>query len=181
VHFPIALLTVGALFVVLGLVWPKVGTQIPLACLLIGSLSAVVASTMGWAFAAEQGYPGYEAGWEAEVNSHRWSGIIVTGLAAALSVVALIGVSKSSKSLNFLWKGGLIALAAMIGLVGHQGGEMTYPGLYERAFSRLNPVAQTADAAADESDEPPATGEQRAADPDAAAAAPREADADVDA
>ncbi|XZE54629.1 c-type cytochrome domain-containing protein [Planctomycetaceae bacterium SH139] len=138
VHFPIALLTIGGLFVVLGVVWPKVGTQIPLACLLIGSVTAVVSSAMGWSFAATQGYPGYQAGWGEEVNAHRWSGTIVAALSLLLALIALMGVKKSSKRLNFIWKTGLLALAAMVGLVGHQGGELTYGAdFYTKAFSHL--------------------------------------------
>ena len=137
VHFPIALFSIGGLFVVLGLVWPKVGTQVPLACLLIGSLAAVAASAMGWSFATEQGYPDYTAGWDKEITAHRWSGLIVTAAAVVLAVIAIQGVRKDNRNLNFIWKSGLLVLALLIGLVGHQGGEMTYPGLYEKAFAKL--------------------------------------------
>jgi uncharacterized membrane protein len=138
VHFPIALLTIGGLFVVIGVVWPKVGTQIPLACLIIGSLSAVVASMMGWSFANEQGFPSYTTGWGEEVNAHRWSGIIISIAGVIFSLIAIQGVRKNSRSLGLIWRLGLLALAALVGLVGHQGGELTYgPKLYERAFERL--------------------------------------------
>jgi uncharacterized membrane protein len=116
VHFPIALLSIGGLFVLLGLKWPKLGTQVPLACLLLGSVSAVVASAMGWAFAAEQGYPGYEAGWEQDINSHRWSGTIVAAAAVVLALLALLGIKRESKPINFVWKAGLLALALTVGL-----------------------------------------------------------------
>lgn len=183
VHFPVALFTVGALFVVLGIVWRKVGTQIPLACLLLGSASAVVASLMGWAFAAERGHPGVALSFESEVNAHRWSGVIVSVLAVILSLIALAAVRKSSKSLAFVWKGGLVALAAMVGLVGHQGGEMTYPGLYDRAFERLMPAAQAeADGTTGEQtqDSAEVTGESGEAD-DAAEEAADDADTSSDA
>jgi len=138
VHFPIALLTMGALFVLIGLVWTKLGTQIPLACLLLGSVSAVVASCMGWSLASEQGYPGFAAGLDKEVNSHRLSGIVVALLAVGLAVVAIFGVWKGRRGWNFVWKTGLLVLAGLVGLVGHQGGELTYgTEYYQRAFARL--------------------------------------------
>lgn len=143
VHFPIALFSIGGLFVVIGVVWPKVSTQIPLACLIIGSLSGVVASLMGWSFANEQGFPSYTAGWGAEVNAHRWSGIIVSLSGVILSAIAIQAVRKNSRTMGMVWRFGLLVLAALVGLVGHQGGELTYgPKLYERAFQRLQgPVA----------------------------------------
>ena len=139
VHFPIALLSIGGLFVILGLKWPKIGTQVPLACLLIGSVSAVAATAMGWAFALERGYAaptGFE--WEREIDSHRWSGTIVAIAAIVLAIIAISGVRRESRFLNFVWKAGLLAMALMVGLVGHQGGELTYGStFYTDAFNRL--------------------------------------------
>ena len=43
-----------------------------------------------------------------------------------VSVVALIALWRDSDSLTTVWKLGLIACAAMVGAVGHQGGEMNY-------------------------------------------------------
>ena len=138
VHFPIALLTIGGLFVVLGLKWPKLGTQVPFACLLIGSVSAVVASAMGWGFAVERGYAGYQMGFEREIDAHRWSGTIVASISVVLALIAIVSVNRESKFLSFLWKGGLLFLALTVGLVGHQGGELTYgKEFYAKAFERL--------------------------------------------
>lgn len=138
VHFPIALLSIGGLFVVLGLKWPKIGTQVPLACLLIGSVSAVVATAMGWGFAPEEGYGGYKLGFEREIDAHRWSGTIVAAASVLLALVALLSINRESKALNFVWKSGLLVLALTVGLVGHQGGELTYgKTFYAKAFERL--------------------------------------------
>jgi uncharacterized membrane protein len=137
VHFPVALFSIGGLFVVLGLVWPKLGTQIPLACLLIGSVSALASSAMGWSFAWEQGYGEYQMSMEREIDAHRWSGTIVAGASLVLVLVALISIRSENKKLNTIWKTGLLGLAIMVGLVGHQGGELTYPKLYDKAFERL--------------------------------------------
>ncbi len=140
VHFPIAFFLLGAGFVVLGWKWPSVGTQIPLACLLLGALSAIAASAMGWAFAPEQGYgSGWSLfDWEREINVHRMSGAIVAVLAAIVALIALVALWKDSESMTKYWKIGLLALAAMVGLVGHQGGELSYgTDFYPKAFAIL--------------------------------------------
>ncbi len=158
VHFPIALFLLGGAFVVFGWKWPSVGTQIPLACLLIGTLTAVSASAMGWAFAPIQGYgDGWSLfDWEREVNVHRMSGAISTIIAVVISVVALMALWKDSEKLTRIWKIGLLALAAMIGLVGHQGGELRYgKDFYPEAFRILlgtNEDAEATDAADTESE-----------------------------
>ncbi|TWU42175.1 c-type cytochrome domain-containing protein [Novipirellula artificiosorum] len=127
IHFPVALLMVGALFVVLGIKWPEIGTQIPLACLLLGGISAVIATMMGWSFASEQGYGNWDRiDFDSEVFWHRWSGMVVALGSIVLIVVAMVGWWRESDSLRKLWKVGLLVLAAMVGAVGHQGGELSY-------------------------------------------------------
>lgn len=139
VHFPIALLTV-VLFVVLGWMWPSIGTQIPLACLLLGAASAVVATLMGWSFAPQQGYAENwnVLDWDREVDAHRWSGVIVSIAASVFALISLLAVWRKSESLTRVWKIGLLICAAMVGAVGHQGGEMTYGSdLYPKAWRIL--------------------------------------------
>lgn len=140
VHFPIALLSLGAGFVVFGWVWPSWGTQIPLTCLLLGAASSVLATLMGWAFAPEQGYgAGWNVlDWDREVDVHRWSGVIVSVVASVFAVIALIAVWKQNPSLTKTWKIGLLVCAGMVGAVGHQGGEMSYGSdFYPRAWRIL--------------------------------------------
>ena len=139
VHFPVALFTVGALFVVLSLKWPACGTQIPFACLVLGALSSVVASAMGWAFASEQGYSGWSnIDFDNEFFWHRWGGIIVSVVASVLALLAIRAVSNGSDKLTRVWKIGLLVVAGMVGAVGHQGGELTYGAdFYPRAFRIL--------------------------------------------
>lgn len=158
IHFPIALFLLGGMFVVLGIRWPAIGTQIPLACLWIGTATAVASSLMGWSLAPTAGYG---ASWELlnferEVDAHRWSAVIVTLIAAVCSLIAIVALWKDSRRLSAVWKGGLVALALMVGLVGHQGGEMVYgrdfyPAMFRvlRGESEASPV-QTAPAAAAE-------------------------------
>ncbi len=164
VHFPIALLVFGAGFVVLGWKWPAVGTQIPLACLLLGSLSAIASTVMGWAFAPEQGYgSGWDLlDWNREIDVHRWSGLIVTVVSTLFALVALIALWKDSESLTKLWKIGLLLCAGMVGAVGHQGGEMSYgEDFYPRAYRVLTgqneaPPATESPASEASTTEPPA-------------------------
>ena len=139
VHFPIALLLIGGLFVVLGVKWPAIGTQVPLACLLIGAATAIASTTMGWSFAVERGYGGWtKVDLDSEIFWHRWSGLVVTVLSSFLAVVAVVSVARRKTWLTPVWKGGLVLVAMLVGLVGHQGGEMTYgPDHYPKAFRVL--------------------------------------------
>jgi uncharacterized membrane protein len=140
IHFPIALFLLGGGFVVLGWKWPTIGTQIPLACLLLGSVTAVASSMMGWAFAPEQGYGiGWDLfDWEREIDVHRWSGLIVTVFSILLAIIALLSLWKDSERLTKAWKVGLLVCAGMVGAVGHQGGELSYGAdFYPRAWRIL--------------------------------------------
>ena len=140
VHFPIALFTLGAGFVVLGWKWPALGKQIPLACLLLGALSSIAATLMGWALAPEQGYGSNWniMEWGREVDAHRWSAVIVTIFSSVCAIVALAAVRSDSPKLTKLWKTGLLLCAGMVGAVGHQGGEMSYgKDFYPRALRIL--------------------------------------------
>ncbi|TWU00765.1 c-type cytochrome domain-containing protein [Stieleria varia] len=139
VHFPIALLSLGGLFVIVGLKWPTLGTQIPLACLLLGAPAAIGATLMGLSFATEQGYGSWtKVDFDSEVFWHRWSGVIVAVLATVFAVIALMSLKKKNDGLTRVWKIGLVVLAGMIGAVGHQGGELSYgKDFYTRAFNVL--------------------------------------------
>lgn len=155
IHFPIALLTVGALFVVLGVKWPTVGMQIPLACLLLGAVSAITATVMGWSFASMQGYGGWtKVDFDSEIFWHRWGGVVVTVVSTLLAIVALVAVRRGSPGLHRFWKVGLLVVAVMVGLVGHQGGELTYgqdfyPKAFRILFGEPDPSANQAEAEGD--------------------------------
>ena len=155
IHFPIALLSVGALFVVLGVKWPTVGMQIPLACLLLGAVSAITATVMGWSFASIQGYGGWtKVDFDSEIFWHRWGGVVVTVVSTLLAIVALVAVRRGSPGLHRFWKVGLLVVAGMVGLVGHQGGELTYgqdfyPKAFRILFGEPEPSATQAEAEGD--------------------------------
>lgn len=187
VHFPIALLTIGGLFVFVSWFRPVLGNHVALSCLFLGSVSAVVASAMGWAFASEQGYgSGATIDFDSTAFRHRWSGIVVSVIAVLTSLIAIRSLNGRSMRLRVLWKTGLLLCAVLVGLVGHQGGELTYgEAHYHRAMNILFPgmvdddaSAPAADTAPEESlpdesapEEPavaePAPTEPAAAEPDA--------------
>ena len=156
-HFPIAFFLLGGGFVVLGWKWPSVGTQIPLACLLLGACTAVAATLMGWSFAIQEGYGGSWNifDWDREIDVHRWSGVIVAIVSSVCAIIALVALWKDSQTLTTVWKIGLLLCAGMVGAVGHQGGELNYgKDFYPKAFRILTgepeqtrtPIESTADA-----------------------------------
>lgn len=171
VHFPIALFTLGAGFVVLGWKWPALGKQIPLACLLLGAVSSIAATMMGWALAPEQGYGSNWSimDWGREVDAHRWSAVVVTLFSGTCAIIALVAVRKDSEKLTKLWKVGLLVCAGMVGAVGHQGGEMSYgKDFYPRALRILTGA---------QSDPTPATSDKEPSTENSAEAANRPQDA----
>lgn len=120
----------GAGFVVIGYKIPALGTQIPLACLLLGSAFSVVATVMGWSFSTVQGYGGWNrfdaAMLDKEIFWHRWSAVILTALSVTFALIALWSTRTGSRRGTMTWKLGLLVCAGIVGAVGHQGGEMTY-------------------------------------------------------
>lgn len=146
VHFPVALLLVGAFFVVVEWRYPKMGPQMPMACLILGALSCIPAAMMGWSLASQKGFTQVFGGDETAFY-HRWSGIAVTVLSFTFAIAALVqwrrdgigpDASEKSKSLGRFWRIGLVASAMLVGAVGHLGGDMTYgEGFYEAAFEKL--------------------------------------------
>lgn len=136
VHFPIALLILGA-FAAMGSYLPGWTSAEPIAkfCLFFGAMFAVVACLMGWSFATERGYGNWTAT-DGEIFWHRWSGIIL----AVFSVILMLLSWKSNRSgsSKHIWKLGMLLAAVIVGLVGHQGGELTYgKAMYDRAFEYL--------------------------------------------
>lgn len=119
VHFPIALLSVAALFEAVQVLKkrpePMPGTR-PLTAL--AAVSAVFASLFGW-FLEE--YSGTEG---KTFDLHKWIGLAATGVAVA---AALLSIKATC------CKGSLIALrlalfagAAMVGATGYLGGELVF-------------------------------------------------------
>ncbi len=144
VHFPIALLTVSALFVFLSFFRPDTCEPVAFHSLWIGALGAIVASVAGWSYAV---YEGYGAGFSFDlfnspIDRHRWLGIAVAALATILIPVALYVRRTEDFGMRFIWLVGSLLLLTGVGLAGYQGGELTYgEGHYEKEFIRLFPEA----------------------------------------
>jgi uncharacterized membrane protein len=138
VHFPIALLLVGAFFVVVEWLRPTWRSPTAICCLVLGALSAVVAAAMGWSFAYEQGYGDWRNVANGTLTRHRWMGVGVAVASTLLAALSLFAARKQSAGLDRFWRIGLVVVAMLVGLVGHQGGELTYgEKLYEDAWKRL--------------------------------------------
>lgn len=133
VHFPIGLLLVSGLFIVLALVKRETFEPAAFHCLWIGALGAVASCLAGWSFAELQGYS-----WSNEaVMRHRICGISVAVLSVTLIPIALAARRRSTNRLRALWLGGALCLAMLVGVVGHQGGELTYgEDLFNRAYQQ---------------------------------------------
>ena len=139
VHFPIALLLVAGLFVVVGVKYPALGDNVALVCLFIGTTTSIAATMMGWSFAVTRGYGDWSRiDMDSEIFWHRWSAITVTLAAIITSLFAIAALWKPKPKLAAAWKIGALLLAAMVGAVGHQGGELTYgKSHFEDAFNAL--------------------------------------------
>lgn len=140
VHFPIALITMSAVFIILFFRLESLSDDAAYYLLFFGTLAAVVACVMGWAFADRN--PVSITNMDKGINWHRWSGIIATVVALITVIIgwrARSEIMQRNRS-NGLWKFGVILTAVLMGLVGHQGGEEVYgEGMYDRAAKKLIP------------------------------------------
>ncbi len=144
IHFPIALLTVSAAFVLLSFMRPDTCEPVAFHCLWIGALGAIVASAAGWSYAAYEGYgEGYSFDLQnSAIDRHRWLGIGVCVLSLILIPVAMYVRRTEDFGMRFVWLLGSILLLGAVGTAGYQGGELTYgEGHYEKEFVKYFPEA----------------------------------------
>ncbi|MCA9133200.1 MAG: hypothetical protein KDA45_08595 [Planctomycetales bacterium] len=160
VHFPIALLTISAGFVLLSFVRPQTCQPVAFHCLWIGALGALVACVSGWSYAV---YEGYGSGFSLDlqnsaIDRHRWLGVTVAALSILLIPLALRVQHTQRSGLRLLWLLGSLALLGAVGITGYQGGELTYgEDHYQLEFERLFPEWSAGESAiVDEGEAPPA-------------------------
>ena len=130
VHIPIGLLLAAGLFGLLSLRGSFVMSDCAYYCLWLGTWGAIFACVSGWWYS-----PMEHRGTVVEFNDlfdqthkvfwHRTGGLIVTIVAFLVCLIA-----KRTRDIDpdegTFWKLGAIAVAAGMGWVGHEGGELTY-------------------------------------------------------
>ncbi|MCY2984340.1 MAG: hypothetical protein NTY15_11995 [Planctomycetota bacterium] len=144
VHFPIALFLVGGFCAFLSYFLGPKCQSTAFQSLVLAMLASVVTVIMGWGFAENKGYPAWNKmlsynATHHEINFfyHRWLGTLTALLGIACVVAGLIARRNKSSSWNHGWRIGAMLLAVLVALVGHQGGELIYGDIFEKAIERL--------------------------------------------
>lgn len=144
VHFPIALYFVaGACAFFSYFLGPRCQSM-AFQCMTIAAVTGILTAFMGWSFAEVQGYPEWNKPLPANATHdqlnlffHRWLGTLTAVLGAVCVLVALMARRRRSDKLNHAWRIGAMALAALVGLVGHQGGELVYGDIFDKAIQQF--------------------------------------------
>ncbi len=144
VHFPIALFFVGGACAFLSyFLGPRCQTT-AFQCIAVAALASVLTVVMGWSFADTQGYPAWDKPLASNATHdeenffyHRWLGTFTAALGLICVVLGLLARRNKSNRLSHAWRIGAIALAALVGVVGHQGGELVYGDIFGKAIEQL--------------------------------------------
>jgi hypothetical protein len=111
----------------------------------MASVSSIVAVIMGWSFADLQGYTAWTNALSANATEnersffmHRWLGTSTAILGVVLVVLGLLERRYKSNALGQAWRLGSIGMMFLIGLVGHQGGELVYGDIFEKAYNQIS-------------------------------------------
>ena len=144
VHFPITLYFLSGLCAFLSYFLGPKCKATAFQCLVIAALTSVVTVIMGWSFADTQGYAEWSKGLAANATHdeqnfflHRWLGTATAFLGMLTVAVGLFASRTKSDRLNHGWRIGAIVLACLVGLVGHQGGELVYGDIFDKALEQL--------------------------------------------
>lgn len=144
VHFPIALLMFGGAAAALSFLTGGRAVYVAFYCLTWGTLFALISTVLGWFYAAEKGYPAWDAipnkdsiEAAAAIFRHRWLGTIATAMSSIVCLIAILAARQPKKPWKHVWRIGLIVVALIISIVGHQGGELVYGDILHRAVDRL--------------------------------------------
>lgn len=131
IHLPIGLLLGAGLFAFLSLRGNFVMSDCAYYCLWLGTLGAIIACLTGWWFTLSEFPQETVASFEDLTNQdhklfwHRSSAIVVTVFALLLALFASSARNRDPDD-GVGWKLGAMVLAVGIGVVGHQGGELTW-------------------------------------------------------
>jgi uncharacterized membrane protein len=135
VHFPIALIVVGGVFALFGLRGSYRCSDFAFYCLWMGSITAIVASALGWSYAWNEGHneDPFLFDRQAELFWHRWTGVLLAILSFLVACWATIARRRNPDD-GTLWKLCLIVLAGFTLYVGHAGGDLTHRRGYRRIY-----------------------------------------------
>ncbi|HUP77980.1 MAG TPA: DUF2231 domain-containing protein [Pirellula sp.] len=144
VHFPIALFFVGGACAFLSyFLGPRCQTT-AFQCVALAAVTSILTVIMGWSFAQTKGYPPWyemlavDATHDQEnLFYHRWIGTFTAVFGLGCVLLGLIARRYKSDNLNHAWRIGAILLAALVGIVGHQGGELVYGDIFDKAMEQL--------------------------------------------
>lgn len=147
VHFPIALLIVGAMVEVFRLARrrPK-PSPTALTCVIIGAVGACVAAFSGWMNAD---YETHSAAASGTLFWHRWLGVTMAGLGVLVAILVLISKLAKGMAVQRAYAVLLLLCAGGVAFTGFLGGEMVYgSGYYLEVFRSPAPVTPGRDGAA---------------------------------
>ena len=140
VHFPIALLSLSGACVALSFLFGQRFIPFAYACLVIGAVGAVASTIMGWSFADIRGLSDWTTmlpsnATEKESNEffHRWLGTFTAFGAVLVAWFGHRARQPDGKRPGYVWKIGALVLALLVGIVGHQGGELVYGDIFAKA------------------------------------------------
>lgn len=144
VHFPIALFFVGGACAFLSyFLGPRCQTT-AFQCVALAAVTSILTVIMGWSFAQTRGYSAWyemlavDATHDQEnLFYHRWLGTFIAVFGMGCVLLGLIARRYKSDNLNHAWRIGAIVLAALVGIVGHQGGELVYGDIFDKAMEQL--------------------------------------------
>lgn len=145
VHFPIALFIVAGACSFLSYFLGKRCESMAFHCLWIATLSTIAAVVMGWSFADQRGYPAWNQSLGNNASHedmtffyHRWVGSLLLVLSLVVVVIGLFSGSGETSRLRNVWKVGAMILALMVSIVGHQGGELVYGEIFDKAMEQFS-------------------------------------------
>ena len=143
VHFPIALYTVAGFCAFFSYFVGKRCESMAFHLLWIGVFASLASVFMGWGFADLQGYPSWNKALPENAShdqttffGHRWLGSAVAPVSVLVFLLAVLAVRKESKKLRHAWLLGTMMLALLVAIVGHQGGELKYGDVFEKAWKK---------------------------------------------
>ncbi len=145
VHFPIAFYLVSGLAVLGTYCFGARFRSFALACLYFAAFAGIVTALMGWGFADARGYPAWDQSLATNASHdqqtfffHRWLGTTISIFGIVVAFLGWRARNAPAEKLGHVWRLGVLLLAALVAIVGHQGGELVYGDLIEAAIRHLD-------------------------------------------